>query len=443
MLSPQVLAAESSQCSTPHRMAGLDHLRRAAYEHGLVFLWKDFESKLSDLFVDDATDTPMFVAVVGASQCHRVVAPEELCAVLGTGMPALLILKRYNSWSRIDITLNCFSVACDLAGITPYFLHFVVGMVKKFSSKDEDFMSCYSTRESESDEDNPRWGICCNIRYFERHNRDLEDPWSCRQSALHHSLWLVSSRSTWVVIQPPECFKSTNQRIAIPNPLRDFKIDFSHEQNLHRLRGKLHHARTILVNTKDTLRAIAEHECAVSQKQDLSSVIHNDFQCRLNNISREIGNYIETSCKLLHMSEDLGSMYENILTFRGQELQHDTSLKLAHLVQDDAAGNRDMAVLADLTHKDSRAMRIATAIAMFYLPANLVVGFFSSTLVWYGTAVEVVENHSSSIQIRGEVWIASIAVFVLAMGTVGWSWWWNGLEQKKSLRNAPLKTTGP
>jgi hypothetical protein len=64
--------------------------------------------------------------------------------------------------------------------------------------------------------------------------------------------------------------------------------------------------------------------------------------------------------------------YDNILTFHGQELQHDTSLKLAHLAQADAAGNRDMAVLADLTYKDSRSMRIATAIAMFYLPVNLV-----------------------------------------------------------------------
>lgn len=64
--------------------------------------------------------------------------------------------------------------------------------------------------------------------------------------------------------------------------------------------------------------------------------------------------------------------YENILTFHGQELQHETSLKLAHLAQADAVENKDMAILADLTYKDSRTMRIATVIAMFYLPANLV-----------------------------------------------------------------------
>lgn len=36
-------------------------------------------------------------------------------------------------------------MACHIARITPFFLHFVVGMGQKFSSKDEDFMSCYST----------------------------------------------------------------------------------------------------------------------------------------------------------------------------------------------------------------------------------------------------------------------------------------------------------
>jgi hypothetical protein len=83
------------------------------------------------------------------------------------------------------------------------------------------------------------------------------------------------------------------------------------------------------------------------------------------------------------------AQYDNILTFHGQELQHDTSLKLAQLAQADAAGNRDMAVLADLTYKDSRSMRIATAIAMFYLPVNLVMvriltflNFYTSLIPW-------------------------------------------------------------
>ena len=60
------------------------------------------------------------------------------------------ILRRYNSWSRIDVTVECFFTLCELATITPYFLHFIVGMGTKFASKDEDFMSCYSTCASEN-----------------------------------------------------------------------------------------------------------------------------------------------------------------------------------------------------------------------------------------------------------------------------------------------------
>ncbi|XXH05661.1 hypothetical protein Hte_012096 [Hypoxylon texense] len=226
-------------------------------------------------------------------------------------------------------------------------------------------------------------------------------------------------------------FLVLNQQIAIANPYEKFKINFSHEQHLHLLRGKLHHARTVFTNTRNTVNVIAEHEKVVAQKQSLCLAIHEDFQRKLRNISQEIDNYIETSHKLIRVSDDLKSMYNSILTFRGQELQYETSLKLAHLAQADASEKRGMAVLADLTYKDSRSMRIATAIALIYLPVNLVMSFFSSTLVWYGTAVDVAENDSSSIQIRNEVWIASVASITLAIGTVCWSWWWNWREQKK------------
>lgn len=50
--------------------------------------------------------------------------------------------------------------------------------------------------------------LCYNIRYLEHHGRDLEDPWSCRQSALHHSFSPVSEQSTWVIIQAPEAFQT-------------------------------------------------------------------------------------------------------------------------------------------------------------------------------------------------------------------------------------------
>ncbi|KAI0442352.1 hypothetical protein F4803DRAFT_551227 [Xylaria telfairii] len=464
-------------------MSSSERLCLAAYQQGLGFLWKTFESKLPDIFINDTSESKVAVVRAERDQVQWVSTAEQLRIIIDGGNSTLLILSRYNSWSRIDVTIEGFFAICDLARITPFFLHFIIGMGAKFSSKDEDFMSCYSTYISDDQSLHPSpsgtelqreslWGICYNIRHFERHGRDLEDPWSCRQSALHHSFLADSRQSTWVVIQPPEVFDTTvhptshpmslhlrylhaaianwreyldsfsqrfkllNQQIAIPNPYRKFRINFSHEQHLHHLKGKLHYALNILTNTKSTLGVIAAHEVSVAQEQSIPPAVHQEFQRKLGNITREVDNYLETAHKLLHISDDLKSMYSDILTFHGQELQRDTSLKLEYLAQDDAAGNKDMAVLANLAFKDSRSMRIATAIAMFYLPVNVVFSFFSTTLVWYGTTVEAAETGNSRIQVRSEVWIASVAAVLLAIGTIGWWWWWNSREERKLGKSA-------
>ncbi|KAK2603129.1 hypothetical protein N8I77_009609 [Diaporthe amygdali] len=472
------MQASSTRASTqgrrPRHSLGLDRLCLEAYQNGLEYLWDDFESKISNLLVESVDDSLVGVAITGSDQVQWITKHEELRTILQKGSSKLILLNRYNSWSRINIAIDSFSVVCQLSGLTPYFLQFMIGMGRKFSSKDEDFMSCYSTFSADGGligdpgseigtGGDARWALCYNIRYFEQHGRDMEDPWSCRQSALHHSFSPVSEQSIWVVIQPPQAFhvnmdsgrhvmslhirylrgglanwreyfdffaQRFNILIAIPNPYHKFKIKFSHEQHLHNLRGKLRHAQNILANTRHTFKTIREHGSALAHWKGLLPADHAGFNRELDNLSQEVEGYIGTAHKLIRMSDDLKSMYENILTFHGQELQHDTSLKLTQLVQADAIENRDMAVLADLTYKDSRTMRIATVIAMFYLPANLVMSFFSSTLVWFGTTTDAAENQGSKLQIRSEVWMATVAAIVLAAATIGWSWWWNFKEQR-------------
>jgi hypothetical protein len=63
----------------------------------------------------------------------------------------------------------------------------------------------------------------------------------------------------------------------------------------------------------------------------------------------------------------------NILAFRGQEVLVKNGVSLAELAQAAAKDNKALAKMTDKTQKDSRTMRIATVIAMVYLPANLVV----------------------------------------------------------------------
>jgi hypothetical protein len=45
--------------------------------------------------------------------------------------------------------------------------------------------------------------ICYNLRYFEPHGRQLADPWSCRQSAIHQKLYLSNQHSAWTIIHTP------------------------------------------------------------------------------------------------------------------------------------------------------------------------------------------------------------------------------------------------
>ena len=67
--------------------------------------------------------------------------------------------------------------------------------------------------------------LCYNIRHFELHGRDLEDPWSCRQSALHHNYGFEARQSSFIIIQPPAAFSLS---------MRDWKpSDISHPMGIH------------------------------------------------------------------------------------------------------------------------------------------------------------------------------------------------------------------
>lgn len=96
------------------------------------------------------------------------------------------ILHRLNSWSRIDVTFEMFQTICASHQITPRFLNFVLGLGRKFTSWDEDFMSCYScispsnrhkasrkNKHSKAMEDSPAAGVYYRWYLFAKSNRHL------------------------------------------------------------------------------------------------------------------------------------------------------------------------------------------------------------------------------------------------------------------------------
>lgn len=78
----------SSQGTMPRNTACLDRLCLAAYEYGLGYLWKDFESRLPDLLV--ATEGRVGVAIAGRDQIQWATTPGELRTALGEGQSTLL-----------------------------------------------------------------------------------------------------------------------------------------------------------------------------------------------------------------------------------------------------------------------------------------------------------------------------------------------------------------
>lgn len=94
----------------------------------------------------------------------------------------------------------------------------------------------------------------------------------------------------------------------MPNPYKEFQVDFSHKQQLQNSRRKLSHALNILLNTKDTLGLIGDHSKGMAYSKCIAEEEQKDFQRDLENLSRDVQCYIQTSQKLLRVSDDLKSM---------------------------------------------------------------------------------------------------------------------------------------
>jgi hypothetical protein len=94
-----------------------------------------------------------------------------------------------------------------------------------------------------------------------------------------------------------------NQLIATANSYPTFEVAFPNRKLLHDSRIKLFHAQNILTNTKRNMERIGEHGSTIASSQD-----HDQFLQDLDNLSRDVSNYIDTSNKLVQVAGELISM---------------------------------------------------------------------------------------------------------------------------------------
>lgn len=91
MVSRQVSPTGRSRTGTlPLHTAGLNHLCLLARDHGLEYLWNEFESRISDLFLDDPAESRVGVIISGRDQLDWATTPEEICTTAGKGKSRLL-----------------------------------------------------------------------------------------------------------------------------------------------------------------------------------------------------------------------------------------------------------------------------------------------------------------------------------------------------------------
>ena len=156
---------------------------------------------------------------------------------------------------------------CSFYGFYPGFLDLVAGMGYKPAPSDEHFMACYSHLRpnlgdtivttagmfSSGDGDPQSEAVtdshlvpdlCYNVQYFEKHGRNLEDPWSCRQSVIYHKYDMAKNCSIWVTVQPPDTWESSLK-------------DLCHHRLSHPLFMHLRFIRSAAANFRDYLNYIS------------------------------------------------------------------------------------------------------------------------------------------------------------------------------------------
>ena len=147
-----------------------------------------------------------------------------------------------------------FSLIASFVDIFPEFMCFLQAFGFKLEAEDENFGGCQK-RVLKPDCNTPGmdfgtilWASYCwstrdiltstndieeimyNLRYVDKHNRELNNPWSLRQTAVYQKYTSETRASTWILLQPSEqAYKSLRNNMATTgNLVYDISIFWLH-----------------------------------------------------------------------------------------------------------------------------------------------------------------------------------------------------------------------
>ncbi|KAF8541202.1 hypothetical protein BDD12DRAFT_529067 [Trichophaea hybrida] len=389
------------------------------------------------------------------------------------GRTKFFIMSQRNSWTRIKISFEMFKMLCHFYRVFPKYLETIFQFSLK-TCKTEEYFSpgCYRHVHEGESKNSAIFEISYNIRHFEEHGREQQDPWSSRQCSVYQNYSHQNNASTWILIQIPSGIRrhlerlnneaggsspcdhpmgihlhllrsfeknwgpyvgylgnelsSMNDSISFPKSYREFDLDVSHSQRLTHLRRKLENARSLLESNLDIASILLEHAKEM-QKRGVLPETNARFQSEVRQYKLRLTCHIRNVRKHLSFSEDIRVLIFKIMDFRNDELLRVNSVSLKELADETARENKAMLTIARKSKADSRTVKIATLIATIYLPISLVTSFFSTGLIQYNAE----SGRATDITVRKEIWVfIVIVVFILAC-TLASAYFW-AQRRKKS-----------
>lgn len=207
--------------------------------------------------------------------------------------------------------------------------------------------------------------VCYNIRHFERHGRDLEDPWSSRQCAVYQAcggslptVWFfvklpartrnhitrlfgkVNLQEQWhpmqlhlvilsscekgilpyinylssqllllvgcvgpLTINPSDT--TQNQKISFPKTYADFGIGFSHTLQVGHIRSKLHALLLCLHANINVAATLTEHAKEMCRQGLISLALDRHFHSEINEYTTSMKAHIQAVEMHIESSGDI------------------------------------------------------------------------------------------------------------------------------------------
>ncbi|KAI3317714.1 hypothetical protein HD806DRAFT_514077 [Xylariaceae sp. AK1471] len=367
-----------------------------------------------------AWDGPQEQTVKGEDLClpipqvrHRLTSSHNPVSLTYYDSP---IIKTYSSggtWGRFHISRQTFFKLLSSMNAFAYFMRTVHSFGYRISDGDDTWDNFHWRSSGVSKE---IFEICYTVRFYERHGRGGQNPWSLRQAGLYQRVLVATQQASWILIQYSDTVKDAvveklerltrdssmmSQRqvllhLAIltsslqnwdeyfkyqaeelekledkayflkldQNDPFDYRLSFTDRQNLQILRCDLMKAHAILQSSLSIGKFM---RLLYSDSSTLGITVPDEIILEVDDYIEETKYYQSCVSSLLDRSKEVATLLSTMLEYRTGK----STLAIAEQGE----------LESKITQKVSNNIRALTIVATLYLPASLLASIFSSSLV--------------------------------------------------------------